>query len=55
MGYNYEWNSLVEIPMVKQVLYNIEKEYYLEIAMISLFDFPDSLVQKMVGGNNKHE
>lgn len=52
IGYNYEWNDFVQILMPKQKLYDIEKEYYLEVAMIALFDFPKSLIQKMRGGNN---
>ena len=52
MGYNYEWNNEIQILMPKQILYDVEKEYYLEIAIIALFDFPDSLIQKMIGGNN---
>ena len=51
VGYNYEWNNIVNMPVVKQKLYDIEKEYFLEIAMIALFDFPDYLIQKMSGGN----
>ena len=51
MGYNYEWNDLIKIPMPKQILYDIEKKYYLEVAIIALFDFSESLIQKMTGGN----
>ena len=50
IGYNYELNELVQIPMPKQVLYDVEKQYYLEVAMIALFDFPKSLIDKMSGG-----
>ena len=53
VGYNYEWNDLVKIPMIKESIYKIEKEYYLEIAIISLFDFSKSLIEKMSGGNKK--
>jgi hypothetical protein len=50
IGYNYELNEMVQIPMPKQVLYDVEKQYYLEVAMIALFDFPKSLIEKMSGG-----
>ena len=51
MGYNYEWNDLVKIPMIKQKIYDIEKKYYLEIAIIALFDFSQSVIDKLTGGN----
>ena len=51
IGYNYEWNDKVQILIPKQKLYDIEKKYYLEIATIALFDFSESLIEKMTGGN----
>ena len=51
IGYNYEFDSSIGLLMPKKSLYEIEKKYFLEIAMIALFDFPESLIQKMNGGN----
>ena len=51
VGYNYEWDDRIGMLLPKQALYDIEKEYYMEVATVALFDFPKSLIDKMNGGN----
>ena len=50
MGYNFEWNEKAQIPMPKKVFYDAEKENFIEVAMIALFDFSNEVFEK-VGGS----
>lgn len=38
IGYNYEYNAEYNALMPKYILYQIQKDWYCEVAMISLFD-----------------
>jgi len=55
VGYNYQYNKSLDILMPKKELYDAEKSAYIEVAIISLFDFSNELFDKLCGGKDNNE
>lgn len=55
MGYNYQYNKDLDILMPKKELYDAEKNAYIEVAIISLFDFDKELIDRLCGGKGNEQ
>lgn len=52
MGYNYQYNTNLNVLMPKKALFDAEKNAYIEVAIISLFEFEDTMIKNIVGGKS---